>query len=86
MLIMSQPFTDTQEDAIKAVEVTLQAVHKAITKEFKGSGSLASQYLNPNGQEIDQSEVLNQDLIALILEELRTHGEASTCKMLTQAS
>lgn len=81
-MLTSQPFAETQEDAIKTVEGILQTVHEAIAKEFKDSGSPASQYLNPDGQEIDQSKVLNQELITRILEELRAHGKESTCKIL----
>ncbi len=81
-MLTSQPFAEMREDAIKAVEETLQTVHGAITKEFKDSKSLASQYLNPDGQEIDQSKVLNQELIGRILDELRMRGKASTCEML----
>lgn len=81
-MLTSQPFTEIREDAIKAVEGVLQTVHEAITKQFKNSGSLASRFLNPDGQEIDQSKILNQDLIGRILEELRMHGKASTYEML----
>jgi hypothetical protein len=84
-MLTSQPFAETREDAIKAVEGILRTVHEAITKEFKDSRSLASQYLNPDGQEIDQSKVLSQDLIERIFKELRAYGKASTCKMLTTA-
>ena len=84
-MLTSQPFAETREDAIKAIEGTLQTVHEAVTREFKNSGSLASQYLNPDGQEINQSKVLNQNLIARILEELRAHGKTSTCKILAPA-
>ena len=84
-VLTSQPFAETQEDAIKAVEETLQTVHEAITKESENRGSLASQYLNPDGQEIDQSKVLNQELIARILGEIRQLQKASTCKMLAAA-
>lgn len=85
-MLTSQPFFETREDAIKVVEGILQTVHEAATKEFKDSRSLASQYLNPNGQEIDQSRVLNQGLIGRIIEELRAHGKVSTCKILVPAS
>ena len=84
-MLISQPFAETQGDAIKAVEETLQTIYKVITKEFKNSRSLASEYLNPDKQDINQSKVLNQDLISRILEELRAHRKASTCKMLAPA-
>lgn len=81
-ILTSQPFAEKLEDAINAVDEILQFVYQVTTKQFKDSGSLASQYLNPSGNSIDQSKVLSQDLIARILEELRVHRKASTYKML----
>jgi|GEM_PF-6667725 len=60
---------------IKLIEVTKVCPH--------GKRSLASQYLNPDDQDIGQSKVLNQDLIRRIIEELRQHKMASICTMLT---
>lgn len=85
MMLTSQPFAETQEEAIKVIEGILQTVSGVITKELKDRESLASQYLNPDGQEIDQSKVLNQDRIDQVLEELRQHQKASTCKMFAVA-
>jgi len=85
-ILTSQPFAETREDAIRAVEKALQTIHEAVTKEFKNSRSLVYQYLNPDGNVIDQSKVLNPDLITRILEELRVHEKASTCKMFAIAS
>lgn len=81
-MLTSQPFAEKLEDAVNAVDEILQFVYEVIMKQFKDSGSFASQYLNPDGNSIDQSKVLNQDLIARILEELRVHRKASTYKML----
>jgi len=72
-LLTSQAFAETKEDAIKGVEETLLIV-------------LEANHHNPDGQDIDQSKVLNQDLIARILEELRRNDKVSTCKMLDPAS
>lgn len=85
-MITSVPFAETQEDAVKAVEEILQMIHDCITKEFENPGSIASQYLNPDGREIDQSKVLSQDLISRILGELQQHQKASTCDMVVIAS
>ena len=81
-MLTSEPFAETLEEAIKAVEGTLQTVYEAITEEFKSKASLASLYLNPEGKEIDQAKVLNQDLIARIIEELRQNRKASTCRIM----
>ncbi|NTV22523.1 MAG: hypothetical protein HGB03_03085 [Candidatus Yonathbacteria bacterium] len=75
-MLTSQPFAENQENAIKFIAKILQTVHEV----------LISRGLNPTDQEIDQSKVLNQDLIARILEELRVCGKASTYKMLTPPS
>ena len=80
-MLTSQPFAETQEDAIGAIKGTLDSIHEAMTKDFADRKSLPSQYLNPNGEEIDQSKVLNPDLIAQVLDELRRHRVANTYKM-----
>ncbi len=84
-MLTSQPFAETQEEAIKSVEEILQTVHEAMTKEFKDSRSIPSRVLKPEGVEIDQSKVLTPELISRILEELRQHRKASTYKMATIA-
>jgi hypothetical protein len=80
-ILTSQPFAEKLEDAVEAIRGTLESIREALTKDFADRKSLPSQYLNPDRQEIDPSKVLNQDLIRRILEELRAHGKASTCKM-----
>lgn len=84
-MLTSVPFAETKEDAIKSVEEILQTVHWAITNDFENRKSFVSQYLNPEGQEIDQSKILNQDLIARILDELRQHQRANTFDMFANA-
>ena len=71
-MITSQPFADTSEEAIKAIEGILQAVHESIAKEFEN-------------REIDKSKILDQSLIGRIIEELRLHQKACTYKMLAIA-
>jgi len=84
-MLTSQPFAETQEDAVEAIKGTLESIREALTKDFADRKSLPSQYLNPDGLEIDLSKVLNPELIARILEELRQHRVASTYKMLAPA-
>lgn len=80
-MLTSEPFAEKFDDAVEAIKGILESVREAMTKEFMDQKSLPSQYLNPNGLEIDQSKVLNPDLINRILDELRQHKVASTYKM-----
>jgi len=82
-MLTSQPFAKTQKEAIKAIGEILQAVHNVSTREFENSESLVFQFLNPDSKEIDQSKILNQNLIERILEELRKNAKVSTCEMFT---
>ena len=84
-MLTSEPFAENLEGAVEAVSEVLESIHEAMVKDFADRGSIPSQYLNPEGLEIDQSKVLNPDLIARILVELRQHQTASTYKMLASA-
>lgn len=84
-LLTTKPFLETREDAFNAIEETLQTVLEVATRELNDPESLVSQFLNPDGEALDQSKILNKDLIIRILEELRTHGKASTCAMFVAA-
>ncbi len=84
-MLTSQPFAGKVEDAVKAVKGILESIQQAMTKDFADRKSFPSQYLNPNGLKINQSKVLNPDLISRILDELRQHRVASTSKMLAPA-
>ncbi len=84
-LITSKPFAETQEDAIKVIEGTLESIREIMLKDFEEHKGLPPQYLNPDGLEIDRSKVLNPELIARILEELRQHQVAKTYAMLAPA-
>lgn len=85
-MLNSGAFAKTLEEAVEAVKEILETVCKAITKDFADRKSIPSQYLNPGGLEIDQSKVLNPDLVSRILDELRKKRSASTCDMLAMAS
>ena len=84
-LLTSEPFAETKEIVIVEVGKILGIIHDVAMKELKNPESLISQFLNPDGQEVEPSRVLNSDLISRILEELRAKGCASTCEMLTPA-
>ena len=81
-MLTSQPFAKNLENAVEAVRGILESICEASTKTFADGGSIPSQYLNPEGLKIDQSKVLNPNLIDRILDELRQHQIASTYKML----
>jgi len=81
LLLSTQPFAEKIDDAVEIVRETLELIQQVVTKEFENRKSIVSQYLNPYGQAIDQSKVLNSDLIRRITEELRQHQVASTYKM-----
>jgi len=83
VLIDSNGFADTMDGVIKMVKETLESIHESLTKDCANRKSLPSQYLNPDGLEIDQVKVLNLDLIGRIIDELHKHRIASTYKMLT---
>ena len=85
-MLESQPFAENIEDAREEVKGPLESRREALTKDFADQKSLLSQYLNPDGLEIDQSKVLNPALISRILDELRQHRVASTYKMLAPAT
>jgi len=80
-MLSSRPFFETAEAAAVAIGETLVAIHQRVTKDLEDQGSEISQNLNPDHVKIDPAEVLNLELIARILEELRQHQVASTYKM-----
>lgn len=84
-MLTSQPFAEKLEDAVEAIKEILESIREDLTNDFANVKSLLSQCLNPDGLGIDQSKVLNPDLIARILEELRQHKVARTYKTLAPA-
>lgn len=82
MLLSTEPFTEKLEDAVEMVKETLEFIQMAVMGEYKNPESIASKFLNPDGRAIDQSKVLNSDLIRRIIEELRKNQIASTYKMI----
>jgi len=85
-MLDSEPFTEKFEDALEAMKTILETVQQSVTKELEDPKNLTSQFLNSDSQAIDQSRVLNPDLINRIMNELRRHKVASTYKMKTVAS
>lgn len=68
-------------DILEEVKILLESVQAYGTKEFTERRSLASQFLNPDGLAIDQSKVVNTELIAQIINELRHSRSACTYTM-----
>lgn len=85
-MLTSRPFTESQEDAIKSIKKIFQTVYNVAIKEFEDKESFAFQYFKHDNQKIDQSKVLNQDMITRILDELRQHRVVSTHKMFATIS
>ena len=80
-LVTSHMCAETVKDAVETVQGILEMIEQVMAKEVLNRDSVAFQYLNPEGQEIDQSKVLNPDLIGSIVRELEQHQKASTYKM-----
>lgn len=81
LLLTSKPFWETKEDAVLFVGETLQSAASISRAELEDPESSIFRIFNPDGGKIDESLILNQDLIDRILEELRRNNRASTCDM-----
>ncbi|MES3004485.1 MAG: hypothetical protein V4690_00050 [Patescibacteria group bacterium] len=79
-LITSQPYAETAEQAIEAVEETLRSLQEVMARDFASRTSFASQQLNPDGEEVDQSKVLTIELVDKIVEDLRQNKVSCTYK------
>ncbi len=77
-MVTWDPFAETSQVAIEAVEEILTISRREITKQFRDKKSLPSEFLNPSGKKIDQTKVLSPEVIAWILAELRQKQVAST--------
>lgn len=80
-LLTSRPDSETHEEAVGHVRGTLQMIHHFLTTGYENNKNLSkfiSEYTNPARQEIDQSKILNLDLIERIVKELRQNGVART--------
>lgn len=85
LLLTSEPFWETKEAAVLFVGEILQAAATISRAELEDPDSSIFRILNPEGGKIDESLILNQDLIDRILNELRINSHASTCNMLAVA-
>jgi len=80
LLIDSEPFAETSEEAVKVVKEFLDSIQQFVTKEANDPKSLISTFLNPDNEEIDESKILTPDLINKIAEDLQKKQVASTYK------
>lgn len=80
-MLTSEPFAKTLDEAVETVKVILEAIVKTETEGLNDQRSLVTQILNPDNRPVDQSKVLNAELIARIVDELRLHKKASTWEM-----
>jgi len=81
LLLSSQPFAATVDEAARDIGEILEFIRQNATKDLERPDDGLAQFLNPGGQPVDQSRVLNEELIDRILIELRAHRFADTCQM-----
>ena len=83
-LLSGDTGTEDKEQALDKVADTLKSICFAATVAYSG-GSQIVEILNPGAEPIDESSVLNEDLVARIVAELREKGRCSTHEMLAVA-
>ena len=69
-LVDSNGFADTKEAAIEGLKGMLEVVSTTCTKEFENQASVLREFILPEQQILDQSEVLNPELIGQIITQL----------------
>lgn len=80
-ILSGSPFAKDAEEAIEKIKELLLRAHTFCTKELSNKGSIPSQFLNPDNDELVQDKILNLGLIEKIISELRLNRVASTYKM-----
>ena len=83
MLISSQPFADTVEQAVEQVKALLKGIHSAAEDQMNDAESPTTKILSGV---TDRSKTLTPDLIDRIIAELREHQYADTSQMLATTS
>jgi len=69
----------SKEEALEMVEKILQIILRSIPEELKKGSSPLS--ILTDGEEIDESKILSQELIKKIMDELKEKGEVDTHKL-----
>ena len=83
LLLTTAPYTENQAEAIGIIREILELTRSTVEGELNNPESIAASFLNPDGEEINQANVLNPDLIERIIAKLEQDREASTCEMVT---
>jgi hypothetical protein len=68
------------------LRVILEAVIEHSSKELTDPSSFISQILNPEQEGIDQSRVLNPELLNRIIDELKSKQVANTWEMIPEGA
>jgi len=85
-LITSRLFAESIEVAAEQIRELLETASTYVRKEFDDRKSLPSRLLNPDGRAIDETKVLNPELIGRIIAEVKQNRSASTCQMMSVPS
>lgn len=81
LLLTTEPYTENQAEVIGRIREILERVRSVAENELNNPESIAASFLNPDGEEINQANVLNADLIERIIAKLEQDRVASTCEM-----
>ena len=69
------------DEAVVCAKETLEAIRDGAKKEFENKDSLTASIFNPDGEKVDESKVLNDNVISWIIEQLKKKKEADTSEM-----
>jgi len=86
LLVDSNGFAETEAAAIEELKGKLEAVSADCTKAFEDQANALSKYILPEQQTLDQSKVLNSELIAQVVGKLQSSGLVKTYEMSLPAS
>ncbi len=77
-ILSSIPYFKTLEEAIEGIKGILILAKDTSTQMLTDPENSVAEIINPGSQEIDQSLVLNDDLIEKIIEELKKNQSVDT--------
>jgi len=81
IILEAKPFSEKPEEVVDTIKQLLEGIQKITKEDLKNKDNLITQILNPDGEELDESNILNQELIDRIIKELQNKKIASTYKM-----
>lgn len=85
-LLTTRPFAKTKEELLEFIKKELEELCEFCKRKLKDPNDIISRILNPEQKELDESKILNQDLIDRIIAELDRNGSASTWEVLAQST